>query len=571
MNRRKLIVTKGKLELASVYPDSPLLLIGRSPACDMVLRLSGLQPVHFLLEWAGEGEFNADKGIWVLTQIERAVKLDEMAAAQSSHAQGVVVGAKPVNLGGLTWAWSHDSLSRGELPTGTLQKQVQAAAQSVSRDLLGEACLEVIRLSTDGQTVVDVEHLVRGELRASKILPLEPGLKVRWRREMPSLDWGTSLTATAMNARAQPLPAAKKTLEASDLIFLEGPEASYYFRLVPRLAFKESRYEIFSDPFLKFAAICFVIAAVILYALHGIDSPPLPLDVEKKPRMATVEIKQAAQVPLPEPKVEIQPVEPPPPPRLKPAQQKQAKKSRAPKIKIKAAISNVLPPVIKPAPPAVNVNTVGLLGSMKKSNHANSGLVAADTIVSRSSHPAAGADGKVLVSQAAEIVDMQKSEKNHDNDKDVLAEAASKVSLKDNFVAGEVKAGTNRFKGAAFSIDAGETEGDEASSLESGFGESVHGGLSRGEVGHAVFAERRKIRACYQTALVINPRLSGRVVLKWQISASGSVTSIQLVSSDVNQPSLESCVMAVLRATKFPLNPKNEPTKVLYPFVFKKT
>ncbi|MGZ3722469.1 MAG: AgmX/PglI C-terminal domain-containing protein [Bdellovibrionales bacterium] len=589
MKRRKLVVSKGQLELASLFPDSPMLLIGRSPACDMVLRLAGIQSVHFLLEWAGEGDFDPDAGIWVLTEMEKAPQLSERLAADSKASRGVVIGSQSVSLGGLTWKWSLDSLSRGELPKGMLRKQVQSAAKAVSRDLLGEACLEVIRLSPDGQAVVDVEHLIRGGIGSSKILPLEPGLKVRWGKDMPSLDWG-ELKATAINASREHLTGKIKILGAADLIFIEGRKSSYYFRLVPRLAFKESPYELFSDPFYKFAGVCLLIAAIFLFFVRGIETPPPIPESEVKPRIATVEIKQAEVKPVeipppapPEPKVEIPPP-PPPPPLVKPEVLKQAHKPRAPKIKaaekikvadkVKVTEKIKTPPVEKPPPP-VEVKNMGLLGSMKKANPANSAVVNAETIVNRANDTATGPDvgAKILVAQAAGIVDMKKTvrTKNPEGGRDVLAEASSDVSAKDDFVAGALTGGAKRFAGAAFSIDASESEGNEASAMESGFGESVHGGLNRGQVGHAVFTQRQKIRACYQTALIVNPKLNGRVVLKWQISAAGKVDSIQMASSDLNLPSFETCIMAVLRATQFPTNPKKEPTRVLYPFVFKRS
>jgi hypothetical protein len=228
------------------------------------------------------------------------------------------------------------------------------------------------------------------------------------------------------------------------------------------------------------------------------------------------------------------------------------------------------------APAPVNVQAVGLLGSLKKSHSANTGVVTVDSLSLQNNAVSTSDDNeKILVKQASGILSSGKITRDpKPNDgRDVLAEASSDVPTDDGFKASKVTAVGTRFAGDAFSIDANEAEadGDGESSAQSGLGASVHGGLSRGAVGSVVYSHRQKIRQCYQAALVINPKLTGRLVLKWKISAAGAMNSLQIVSSDLNLSSFESCVTDVLRAAKFPANPKREPTRVIYPFVFKKS
>ena len=589
MSRRRLTVTKGTLELGELFPDAPLLLIGRSPACDMVLRLSGIRSVHFLLEWAGAGEFNPDSGMWVLTEIKNTADVSENAIAQATAGTGTVLGDKPVQFGGLTWKWSEPKLSRAELPTGTLLNQIQASAKSVGRDLLGPTSLEVIMLSPDGQVVVAVEHLRRRDLSQSKIMAAEPKLRLKWKSKELSVTWG-DLKAQSLNASGNEIPVQGKVLEASDLLFLRGPDRSFYLRLVPRLLIEESPSELLSDPFVRFAAGFAVVMILLLIGIARMESVPEEIVREEKPRMATVEIKEIAPPPEvvpplapkpPEPEPVPEPVKPPPrppkPERIKPERTKpQAKLKKitdTPKAAPKKPTPTPTPkkavqkPIAAPAPVVTNVQGVGLLGSLKKTNAV--AVVSADTIVTENSAIDAATAGKekIIVASAPHgIVDMQKTRQAPTSGTDALAEASDQVTLNDDVKIKAVSAASGRFSGTAFTIDAGDESGDAAP--PSGFGESVTGGLSRETVGQVVLAQRQRIRACYNTALLASPKLNGRLLLKWKISPDGNVASIQVVKSDFKQSPFESCVITVLRSTTYPGKPS--PTTVLYPFIFRK-
>jgi hypothetical protein len=553
--------------LADVPADSPMILIGRSPACDMVLRVKGLNPVHFLLEWAGEGEFDPMKGVWALTEVRRTGPFKEQELAISGSNRGVVLGKKPVEFGGLTWKWTEDRLAPAELKKDTLRDQVLASAKAVSRDLLGATCVELVRLSPDGQTVVDVEHLVRRDHHESKILQEDRKLRLRWRSGGPSLEW---YGMEASSLRGVALEGASKYLDASDILYFKGNDRSYFVRMVPRLRVKESPREIWQDPFIRFAGICFAAAIPILGLIHTLPLPTAEDVAEKTPRMARIEIKEAPPPPPPEPPAPVIPepkVEPAPAPPAPEKSSEGGKKRAKTDVKKKQAPRPKQSP--KPEPVVADVGSVGLLGSMKK--HEDTAVVSADSMVTQNSLPdsATGSAGKVLVQAPSDIVDLKKAQHKQTGG-DVLADSTNDVSAGADFSAEAVTAGGTRFAGGAFSIDASDS-GDDGDAAETGFAGTVRGGLSREAVGRAVFNQRAKIRACYQTALLSHPKLAGRLVLKWQISPEGVVTSIKPVLSDLHLPSLESCVMSVLRATPFPSNPRGLPTMVLYPFVFRKS
>lgn len=58
MKAVKILLQNRELERFAL--DRPTVFIGRSPSCDVVLRVPGLRPLHFLLEWVGEGNFDPE-------------------------------------------------------------------------------------------------------------------------------------------------------------------------------------------------------------------------------------------------------------------------------------------------------------------------------------------------------------------------------------------------------------------------------------------------------------------------------------------------------------------------------
>lgn len=76
------------------------------------------------------------------------------------------------------------------------------------------------------------------------------------------------------------------------------------------------------------------------------------------------------------------------------------------------------------------------------------------------------------------------------------------------------------------------------------------------------------IQNAYNTALKQNPNLgSGKIVVRFTISASGDVTSVSVVSDTLNCGSLTSAILSRIRSWKFPPVASGEVT-VVYPFVF---
>ncbi|MBL0219355.1 MAG: AgmX/PglI C-terminal domain-containing protein [Myxococcales bacterium] len=75
----------------------------------------------------------------------------------------------------------------------------------------------------------------------------------------------------------------------------------------------------------------------------------------------------------------------------------------------------------------------------------------------------------------------------------------------------------------------------------------------------------REIRACYEKALVKEPKLEGRVVATFTIGKTGAVTA----SKAEGLPAIDGCIAGVIRTIKFPPSPPSKGfINVSYPFVF---
>src|SRR4051794_39917449 len=88
-------ISRGKLELARVHLSNPVITIGRSPTCDVILRAPGVQPMHFLIEWIGAGEFDPTQDTWSVADISQPMKLGE-----DSSGEGAILSEDSVTVAG---------------------------------------------------------------------------------------------------------------------------------------------------------------------------------------------------------------------------------------------------------------------------------------------------------------------------------------------------------------------------------------------------------------------------------------------------------------------------------------
>jgi hypothetical protein len=98
----------------------------------------------------------------------------------------------------------------------------------------------------------------------------------------------------------------------------------------------------------------------------------------------------------------------------------------------------------------------------------------------------------------------------------------------------------------------------------------VDGGLDRDLIAEVVRRNQGQIMFCYEQGLQGDPRLSGRVAIKWTIGANGQVKTAQVDGSTVNSKIVEDCILARLKSWKFPLPQGGVDVSVSYPFMLKR-
>ncbi len=96
----------------------------------------------------------------------------------------------------------------------------------------------------------------------------------------------------------------------------------------------------------------------------------------------------------------------------------------------------------------------------------------------------------------------------------------------------------------------------------------VDEGLTKEEVGRVIHAHQAEIRYCYESSLVHNAGLKGRVLIAFVIAGSGQVSRATVKESTAKDDRLESCVTSKLKSWAFPKPRGGINVAVGYPFNF---
>jgi TonB family protein len=89
------------------------------------------------------------------------------------------------------------------------------------------------------------------------------------------------------------------------------------------------------------------------------------------------------------------------------------------------------------------------------------------------------------------------------------------------------------------------------------------------EIRQTVKNNSQFLNSCYADALKEEPKLSGKMVVEWEIGEDGQVNNAKVLSSSLESESLENCVLTSVKKLTFPAPEKNQMALVSYPFVFK--
>jgi hypothetical protein len=95
----------------------------------------------------------------------------------------------------------------------------------------------------------------------------------------------------------------------------------------------------------------------------------------------------------------------------------------------------------------------------------------------------------------------------------------------------------------------------------------IRGGMSREAVKRVIQQHLDEITYCYETALISNPSIKGKITMEWKIRMSGAVGEVRIKSSTVKSPEIYGCIKSAIKTWRFPKPVGNE-VVVSYPFIF---
>lgn len=170
---KSLVVSCGNFELTRSVLNKSSILIGRLPTCDLVVRAPGIQPIHFLVEWVGVGEFNAKLDNWIVFDISHAPSYDYST-------EGILLQtAKKAELGNFVFSLEQAALTEANHRDGAVKKST-AAFTSTSDTPIDRKLVEVVWIRSDSGAIEDVSHFVPAKI-AKKTLAVKqfPDFKVQ--------------------------------------------------------------------------------------------------------------------------------------------------------------------------------------------------------------------------------------------------------------------------------------------------------------------------------------------------------------------------------------------------------
>jgi outer membrane biosynthesis protein TonB len=123
----------------------------------------------------------------------------------------------------------------------------------------------------------------------------------------------------------------------------------------------------------------------------------------------------------------------------------------------------------------------------------------------------------------------------------------------------------------AGSIAGGDTGGGAAEKRVTGVVKSeapaVDGELDPSLVSKEVRARLGAIKACYERSLKRNPNLSGKIKVRWTITAAGTVSAVEIDEDSMGDGEVTACIKGLISRWRFPA-PSGGSVDVVYPFVF---
>jgi len=603
-----LTISSHQLEIARTHLRKPFLTVGRSPSCDVLLRAPGVQAIHFLIEWIGSGDFDPSQGMWSITDISASYTQGNNDGHDAG--EGLVFSEHPVKLQGFTFTCIEDHLEDTASIGGRIAENLTTNRAKTSE------ILEVVQVRTDSGAIEEIKHFpIQNQRKRESLLPQVREFKVEW---IKSKNLNRSSGESFLRVLLQEMPGAQvysrgQPLETKgscelkhlDVLLIQWRGMDFYIRLVEAVNSPPIRTDLFGDPLLRRLMISVGVLGIFFFVTFHIL--PKKQHVESNPplRVARVEIAKSPQAaptvtptPTPTPLQASTPTPQPPPPQPAPRLHAPAKTSApkahlppktsgapaAPRFLPKNRISNQKG-INSPAPIS-DVNSVGVLGALKKVGPKGPGIQANEIINNGIvTEAVAGAETSKIVLKnppSGTFAGTAKKEfqgSPQGDEESNLGSASTTLSGVKKYDPRSMGAIASQEGTSGLKIDTGfgNQKGNQKTTSTPSDGSEVGdggdftvegGGLDRDTVRNVISSYRGQIRTCYERALLTRNNLEGRIVYEWRIGTDGHVVTTQVIRSTIHSPNLASCVQDVIKQMTFPKASNNRPTRVIYPFVF---
>ena len=97
----------------------------------------------------------------------------------------------------------------------------------------------------------------------------------------------------------------------------------------------------------------------------------------------------------------------------------------------------------------------------------------------------------------------------------------------------------------------------------------VDEGLTREEVARVIHSHMSEIRYCYESGILRDPTLAGKLLVDFKINASGHVPNAGVMEASLKGTEVSQCLLGKLKGWKFPEPRGGVIVAVTYPFIFK--
>lgn len=615
-----IIFKKNQREIGRLTPDKRILLVGRAPVCDLVLRKEDLKPIHFTIEWMGEGSFDPYVGFWSVVDISHK---EVNVKKESYSGEALILTESAIQIGDFEVSIEEEKLAASPISKGVLQRSLDienADASTIKPEM--DRVLELVTYNTEIDVVTSVNHFSKDLLQKGIKINSLPKINFNYSAQSANIltieNMGDENVIDLYNRADRIIDKFQNandriTVDEDDFYLLYSPENAYYIRWVNKHDVQAPPSAWRKDPVVVTLLIVVVCMFLMGLAIKFIDKP-MTAEIPKPQRVAKIEVidveqkpEEAPPLPVYEQEVKKEEIKLPPPDKIeekkaaKPADKVDPNKGKQTKLSNRevaappkmaqsqgkrATIKNVdekleLSQGLNQKGEIKNVNKVGLLGKLGGAKKVGSGL-SAEAVMARvkPTDSASGETGKIQVIQPPTgKVNLTNSGKTASDDDDGQGLSAASTTLQmDNVSKGTKISGmaSSKATGSVGTSAFGGSQKEGNGSIQSLGGTvaletkamEVQGGLTKEQVRQAISDNKRALRNCHEQFLTYKKDLGGRIVLRWKINGEGPVDTISTQASNTAYPNFDTCVTDVIKKIVFPKAPNGNSTIVIYPFLF---